>query len=98
MSNVHATSHPLHLCDLSIGVRREKHIGLNTTHALCIQSSSNSHPLFLSVSITMKVPRRKLYSLIAQRAFSTTASRRELRDIKELPDRNLPSYHGGSRA
>ncbi|KAL2053313.1 hypothetical protein ABVK25_006306 [Lepraria finkii] len=40
----------------------------------------------------MKVPRRKVYSLICQRQFSITPRRREIRALSELPDRIHPSY------
>ena len=60
------------------------------------------HQLFFNSSLVlllklqlmnMKVSRRKISSLIKVRTFSISIPRREIRDVKELPDCKRPSYH-----
>jgi len=42
----------------------------------------------------MKVPRRKIKASTYRRLFSTTTRRREIRDLRHLPSRNIPDFLG----
>jgi len=50
--------------------------------------------LFSLAVATMKVPRRRLVSLISHRFFSTAPRCLEIRSLEELPNRIQPSYQG----
>lgn len=56
----------------------------------------NTYRLIGGSQIMMKVPRRRIRfsSIVLTRGFASTTSRREIRDLTQLPDRNAPNYFG----